>query len=494
MLNVCEGCSVDVEKDESFRYVVEKQLGPNKAMLDQNVEDEINCNIIDRAYPHGSKCKVTCQPGYAPLPKRDSGNESQEMEGQNQLRKTDQNSSGAKYFKCICKKGNCSWKYGGGYDKLDQFGNEISKDRKNEWVKYDKTLACYDLNDTNIFGDLYAAKLEKLARQENREERISEREIKKEENFNKREITKAENRVKFETKRLEKLNPITVTMMHAFKVPTTFTTVHDFNKHYIQKQLGFKNIFGLTNIYVISGYPAKDFEKLEQFLKTLVVYLKSKAVPISYFTTVGTGLSAETAKLTVFLYNPLVVRISKSFPDLDAEAQPQAETDDFTHLPTGAMFERVDRKTGWVRRFTILAYEPPLDTAIVKIEVPKLGNFLTQNTQTFGNNTMIIGDFRLNCLDYHYNYPPATGLSGAESIPIIQNLSSTTRWVPYNQKVKQPGMKRKRFCANFGAFVVNSRKGGDVCVDERVINWGRQSQNILGQLGMNMYPLECRVN
>lgn len=186
-----------------------------------------------------------------------------------------------------------------------------------------------------------------------------------------------------------------------------------------------------------------------------------------------------------------MVRIISTFP-LEGEVDPET----WQHYPVGAMFERINRKEGWIRRFTLLSYSPPADTRLVKTEIPALKSFLSDNSDIFGNNTMIYGDFRFDCLDY---FPAdgaiSQGMTNGETDAIIQELSEVARFSAYtSSKLKQPGFRRKNFCTRYGTFILNGRKGEDMCDETEQMYWGKISQNVLLRLGQNAIPLQCSVN
>lgn len=155
------------------------------------------------------------------------------------------------------------------------------------------------------------------------------------------------------------------------------------------------------------------------------------------------------------------------------------------------------KKVGWVRRFTILSYNAPLETSLVKTEVLKLSKYVYDHVDKFGNNTIISGDYRLNCFDWHYNNPVAQGMSTAESEEFLAmpEISESFRWETYGSRTKQPDMRYKRYCSQFGTMVFKSRKMQDVCSDGEIGVWhGRGSWNVFKYLEVNMVPMTCHIN
>ena len=470
--NTCNGCSIT---DDSFLNIIDSYLTPNNAQVATFAQVNAtkskvgDCTDESITYPEGHKCRIACFDGYR-VPPLEAG---------------DEPIPGSKFFKCSCNSGDCRWSYGGKVVKTDGWGNPLPKE---EWKKHQNIIRCEDQNDPEIFRAMLESNQIRMDRQLARAEKKAEREAEKAERTGNREAIKAANREKWESKRAERSAPVGIQFMHSIGVPV----VRSFTSDFVARVAGWHKVFGKTPIVVMQGLPVVEFDQFIVFINQLTDYLRSQGIPLAYHTTMGTGPNAESAKYTAFLYNPMIVEPLETFP-----AEGEEDPGDFTYLPVGVMFQRVNKKVGWVRRFTILSYNAPLETSTVKTEVLKLSKFVYDNLEKFGNNTIISGDYRLNCFDWHYNNPIAQGMSTVESDEFLAQpeISEAFRWETYGTRTKQPDMRYKRYCSQFGTMVFKSRKMNDICHDADIGVWhGRGSWNVFKYLEVNMVPLACHVN
>lgn len=263
-LNTCEGCRTT---DDSFTEIVNTILTPNNArvasteMLQKFKNKEIgDCNDDSRAYPHNHKCRIACKNGFLPKP----------------LEAGEAQVGGIKFMKCSCNKAGCAWRYGGKFIKKDEFGNKLPEE---DWTTSGKYLQCYDHNDPEMFAEEIAERNEKFAKIQERVEKRAQKAQDKEDRLSEREAKIQNAETVFEAKREARKNPLGITMMHAFKVPY----IDSFYTDYIQRKVGFNQIFGATPIYIIPGFRSEMFADCLQFLDRLIDYLKTKGIPLSFW-------------------------------------------------------------------------------------------------------------------------------------------------------------------------------------------------------------------
>ena len=134
--------------------------------------------------------------------------------------------------------------------------------------------------------------------------------------------------------------------------------------------------------------------------------------------------------------------------------------------------------TGWVREFSIVNYQAVEgDADNVERDILNLPNYHGLKETKWGNNTMFFGDFKLLCELSRHN-TLFNGFTSEKSMEIKTEMEMKDFRAAGFFRVVQPGFKHKRqTCGNFGAFVHQGRKNGDLCKDPKP--YSRVNLNVL---------------